>query len=102
MIWYALCVLAPIHLVTMVSVHGAQFWADHLRSSGVVSQKTPPLMRAFDLLGQHFISGFYSDRHELYGSRFITRCVKIARIAAPLDLVAFIGLFVALFGFGLK
>ncbi|GAA0201227.1 hypothetical protein QOZ96_001637 [Brevundimonas nasdae] len=102
MIWYVLYVLAPIHLVTMVSAHGAQFWADHLRTSGVIPKNTPPLMRAFDLFGQHFISGFYSDRHNLYGSRFITRCVKVARIAAPLDLAAFVVLLVAIFGFGLK
>jgi hypothetical protein len=95
--WVFLCVLLPIHLVTLATTFAAQFWADHLRTSGIVSKKTPDFVRLFDPLGTHLIEGFYSDRHKSYDSRFITRCVKIARVAMPLDLCAFILFGIAVF-----
>lgn len=95
--WVFLCVLAPIHLVTFATTVAAQFSADHLKTSGIVSKKTPDLFRWLDPLGTHLIEDFYSDRHKSYNSRFITRCVKIARVAMPLDICAFILFGIAVF-----
>lgn len=95
--WIFFCVLLPIHLVTMATTWGAQFWAYHLRTSGIIPKGTPGFMRLFDPFGAHLIDGFYSERHTRYDSAFITRCVKIARIALPLDLCAVIAFAIAVF-----
>ena len=80
----------------MVSSMGAHLAADHSRRNGLVPRKTQDFFHVSKGVF-HFGIGpsfraIFSDVHRHYESGFITRCVKIARVAfvlAPVFLAAF-------------
>lgn len=81
----------------IVSSIGAHLAADHSKRNGLVPRKTSNFYvfhtTVFRLgVGPSF-KAIFSDAHRQYESRFITRCIKIARVAfvlAPTFLVAFV------------
>ncbi|KIC58901.1 hypothetical protein RM53_06780 [Brevundimonas nasdae] len=81
----------------MVSSMGAHLAADHSRRNGLVPRKTPDF---YDFSKNVFSFGIgpsfrtiFSDVHRQYKSRFITRCVKVSRVAFVLA-AAFLAAFV--------
>jgi hypothetical protein len=83
--------------IAMVSSIGAHLAADHSNRNGLVPKKTSDF---YDFSTHPFFYGvgpsfkaIFSNVHRQYDSRFITRCIKIARVAfvlAPTFLVAFV------------
>jgi len=81
----------------IVSSIGAHLAADHSKRNGLVPKKTSDF---YDFSTHPFFYGvgpsfkaIFSDVHRQYDSRFITRCIKIARVAfvlAPTFLAAFV------------
>ena len=84
----------------MVSSMGAHLAADHRRRNGLVPRKTPDF---YDFSRNVFYFGIgpsfrtiFSDAHRHYKSRFITRCVKVARVAFVLAAALLAAFFVSL------
>ncbi len=84
----------------MISSMGAHFAADHRRRNGLVPWKTPDF---YDFSKNVFYFGIgpsfrtiFSDAHRHYKSRFITHCVKVARVAFVLAAALLAAFFVSL------
>ncbi|HWQ85958.1 hypothetical protein [Brevundimonas sp.] len=79
----ALWTAIAVALVLVAAWHGAQFWADYLKSMRLRPEGLP----AFWRMGRDWdispIGNFYSDLHRDYDSRFITGCVWTFRTALP-------------------
>ena len=79
----ALWAVIAVFVVLVAAWHGAQFWADYLKSMQLRPKGLPEFWR----LGWDWditpIGNFYSDLHRDYDSRFITACVWTFRIALP-------------------
>jgi hypothetical protein len=76
--------LWPVAILNVGAVLGAQFWASHRKSSGESPSTLPDFLTLFDAFGAVTMSRFYSDLHRQYGSQFISRCIRIARLTLPL------------------
>jgi hypothetical protein len=83
-----LWLVMPVAILNAGALHGAQFWAEHRRRSGESPPDLPNFMTYFDLIG---VRRLYSDLHREYGSRFISRCVHIARVTVPLTVALLLG-----------
>lgn len=83
--------------IAMIRSIGAHLAADHSKRNGLVPKKTSDF---YDFSTNPFFYGvgpsfkaIFSDVHRQYDSRFITRCIKIARAAFvmfPTLLAAFV------------
>jgi hypothetical protein len=78
-LWTAISVA----VVLVASWHGAQFWADYLKSMELRSKSLPGFWRMGWDWDISPIGNFYSDLHRGYDSRFITGCVWTFRMALP-------------------
>lgn len=84
----------------MISSMGAHLAADHSRRNGLVPRKTPDF---YDFSKNVFYFGvgpsfraIFSDAHRHYKSRFITRCVKVARMTFVLAATFLAAFFISL------
>jgi len=71
--------------IGMVSSIGAHLAADHSKRNGLAPSKTSDFYGFstnpfFYGVGPSF-KAIFSDVHRQYGSRFITRCIKVSRVA---------------------
>lgn len=97
----ALAIVGWLSMATgMVSSMGAHLAADHRRRNGLVPRKTPDF---YDFSKNVFYFGIgpsfrtiFSDAHRHYKSRFITRCVKVSRVAFVLAAASFAAFFLSL------
>ena len=78
-VWLALAVFVAL----ATAWHGAQFWADHLKSIELRPRRLPAFWQAGWTWDITPIANFYSDLHHEYGSRFITGCVWTVRVSLP-------------------
>ena len=79
-----LWLLWPVAAVNVGVLCGAEFWADHRKTSGESPTSLPGFMTLADWLGLEMLGRIYSDLHRRYESRFISSCIVIARITMPL------------------
>ncbi len=81
--------LAISTAIALVSSLGAHFSADYLKRNGAVPKSTSDFARSapppFFLDVGISLTDIYSSLHKRYKSRFLTRCVYVARVAFPLS-----------------
>ena len=90
------CLIAiGVAALNAAAVFAAAFEAGRLRANGEVPRETPDfLLSLWDPFSTRFIEHVYTNAHALYRSRFITRCVYIVRVTAPLTVIFISAMFI--------
>jgi hypothetical protein len=83
-LFYLFMLTAAANLAAIV---GAQYWAFYLKQVRKAPPDLPNFLFVPDLTGLPTLHRLYSDLHRRYGSRFISRCIAVARVTTPATLL---------------